>query len=58
MSNKNFKLKDIRIVTFKKQDLNYMEVKYTIKGEGETYKILLGQLLERKAKGKVAEQQP
>ncbi|KAL4718944.1 hypothetical protein ACJJTC_004531 [Scirpophaga incertulas] len=52
LSNKNLKLKDLRIVTFKKQDLNYMEVKYTMKKEGETYKILLGQKLERKAKGK------
>lgn len=53
MSNKDLRLKDLRVVTFKKNKLNVMEVKYTMQEDGDVYEIPLGLEVEPKTiKGK------
>lgn len=51
MSNKNLKIRDIRIATFKKTNLDVMEIKYSMKEDAECYKIPLGHDIKKKMTG-------
>lgn len=48
VSNKDLKLRNIRIATFKKTILKVMEDKYTMKENGDSYEFPLGQDAKRK----------
>ncbi|KAL0860043.1 hypothetical protein ABMA27_010358 [Loxostege sticticalis] len=52
IKNKNLRLKQIRVCTFKKSDLTQMHVKYSMKEDSTTYVIGLSKTLQEKGKGK------
>ncbi|CAG9790210.1 unnamed protein product [Diatraea saccharalis] len=52
LKNKDLRMKQIRVCTFKKSALAHMQVKYTMHENGTTYNINLSRQMHEKGKGK------